>query len=57
MADAVQRTRGKGLLSAVPQQGSGGQPATAGGFSPKYSKGYPGRQEWAARTLTPYEQL
>lgn len=54
MADGVQRTRGKGLLSAVQLRG---QPATAGGFSPKYSKGYPRRQEWAAGSLTPYEQL
>lgn len=54
MADAAQRTRGTGLLSAVQLRG---QPGTAGGFSPKYSKGYPGRQEWAATSLTPYEQL
>lgn len=54
MADAVQRTRGNRLLSAVQLRG---QPSTAGGFSPKYSKGYPGRLEWAAGSLTPYEQL
>jgi len=34
-----------------------GQLGTAGGFSPKYSKGYPGRPEWAAGSLTLCEQL
>lgn len=56
MADAVRRTtEAKGCLSSAAQLR--GQPGTAGGFSPKYSKGYPGRQEWAAGSLTPYEQL